>query len=186
MGQRSKSQKRRERQTRKEYEKEHPDLGGYVWQAIMISLVGCLFCAGRNWDDKVEEAKTKVSPDSSGNGSPDTDDADRERERRHRHHRRSRAGSDIGDRDRGYIDDARERRSSHGGYQRGIGLGSVAGSVRSDPRFSYIPAERDIDARYRASDDGTTRWVVGEDMYEVEETSPAPPRRRRVTRDESF
>lgn len=203
MAQRSKSQKRSERQRRKEYEKEHPDLGGYIWQAITISLVGCLFCAGRNWEKKVEEAKASTGQDSSENRSPVIEDSDRDRDREHHHrrHRRSRAGSDIGDRDRGYIEDARERRSSRG-YDRGIGLGSVSGSVRGasvrggsvrgggsvmdDPRVSYIPVERDIESRYRASDDGTTRWVVGEDMYEVEEPASPAPRRRRVTRDESF
>jgi len=160
------SHQRRERQKRKQFEKERPELGGFVWQAILISLLGCLFCAGKDFEEKIENAKVSIPKDTEGGEDSGG------RQHQHHHHRstrgRSRRSRSISD------------QSSEGAYRDRNGGGGIINESGYDG-VEYISADHE---RYRTNDDRLRRYVESQSVYEVEE-SPAP-RRRRVKRGDVY
>jgi len=158
-----------------------------MWQAILIGLFGCLFCAGRGFEEKCENGKSKGNSDTAS--SPTTDrDTDNGRGHSHshshsRHGGRGRRGSRSGGSEvesRGdYSHDGRGD-GARGYLDEGYPYGYSNSRGGRDDRVMHIPAVPENE-RYQPSDDGVRRWVGGEDMYSVDE-SPQP-RRRRVKRE---
>jgi len=180
--------------------------------AILVGLFGCLFCAGKGFEEQAEKAKASYKDATSDESSPVDDRGDRRNMKSIEYNDRdgSRYGGDS-DRDR---DRDRRRRSHHDGSHHGhhgshreSRRNSVAGYA-PDPTYpyygnevAYIPAEdpnsstlipsatnrrgERFGSTSSASDEGVKRWVGNVDGPSVEESgdgSVAGGRRRRRTR----